>query len=91
MPCRQGLDPHQRFLTRAGQVKRVRAAIAIGRSVGAISRRLRTVFGTPGGVGEMTDKGSINQRAVLNRRAALVAELYCPSPSARIISIAVHT
>jgi feruloyl-CoA synthase len=37
--------------------------------------------------GEMTDKGSINQRAVLNRRAALVAEMYCPSPTARVIAI----
>jgi len=33
--------------------------------------------------GEMTDKGSINQRAVLGRRAALVEELY--SDSARVI------
>jgi feruloyl-CoA synthase len=30
--------------------------------------------------GEMTDKGTINQRAVLARRAALVAELYAGSP-----------
>jgi len=30
--------------------------------------------------GEMTDKGSINQRAVLARRAALVEELYSDSP-----------
>ena len=30
--------------------------------------------------GEMTDKGSINQRAVLKRRAALVQELYAGSP-----------
>jgi feruloyl-CoA synthase len=29
--------------------------------------------------GEMTDKGSINQRAVLARRAALVEELYTDS------------
>jgi feruloyl-CoA synthase len=29
--------------------------------------------------GEMTDKGSINQRAVLARRAALVEELYSDS------------
>jgi feruloyl-CoA synthase len=35
--------------------------------------------------GEMTDKGSINQRAVLARRAALVEELYRDPPSARII------
>jgi feruloyl-CoA synthase len=37
--------------------------------------------------GEMTDKGSINQRAVLNRRAALVEELYRQPPSREIISI----
>jgi feruloyl-CoA synthase len=30
--------------------------------------------------GEMTDKGSINQRAVLRRREALVEELYTNSP-----------
>jgi feruloyl-CoA synthase len=35
--------------------------------------------------GEMTDKGSINQRAVLSRRAALVEELYRDPPSARTI------
>ena len=33
--------------------------------------------------GEMTDKGSINQRAVLSRRAALVEEVY--SDSARVL------
>ena len=37
--------------------------------------------------GEITDKGSINQRAVLSRRADLVAELYAPEPSARVIVI----
>jgi feruloyl-CoA synthase len=37
--------------------------------------------------GEITDKGSINQRAVLTRRADLVAELYAPEPSARVIVI----
>lgn len=35
--------------------------------------------------GEMTDKGSINQRAVLSRRAELVKELYANPPSARVI------
>jgi feruloyl-CoA synthase len=35
--------------------------------------------------GEMTDKGSINQRAVLGRRANLVKELYANPPSARVI------
>jgi feruloyl-CoA synthase len=38
-------------------------------------------------IGEMTDKGSINQRAVLNHRAALVEELYAPLPSPRVIAI----
>ena len=36
---------------------------------------------------EMTDKGSINQRAVLKNRAALVEELYASPPSARIIAV----
>lgn len=35
--------------------------------------------------GEMTDKGSINQRAVLGRRANLVKELYASPPSARVV------
>jgi feruloyl-CoA synthase len=37
--------------------------------------------------GETTDKGSINQRAVLSRRAALVAELYAGAPSPRVLLI----
>jgi feruloyl-CoA synthase len=38
--------------------------------------------------GEMTDKGSINQRAVLANRAALVDELYAVPPSPAVISTA---
>jgi feruloyl-CoA synthase len=38
-------------------------------------------------IGEITDKGSINQRAVLSHRAALVAELYAEPRSARILAI----
>jgi feruloyl-CoA synthase len=37
--------------------------------------------------GEMTDKGSINQRAVLARRVDLVAELYAGEPSPRVLVI----
>ncbi|MGB9008190.1 MAG: feruloyl-CoA synthase [Candidatus Acidiferrales bacterium] len=37
--------------------------------------------------GEITDKGSLNQRAVLDRRAAIVEELYAPEPSPRIFKI----
>jgi feruloyl-CoA synthase len=36
-------------------------------------------------VGEATDKGSINQRAVLAHRAALVEELYADAPPANVI------
>jgi feruloyl-CoA synthase len=37
--------------------------------------------------GEVTDKGSINQRAVLEHRNELIEELYAPTPSARIITL----
>jgi feruloyl-CoA synthase len=37
---------------------------------------------------EITDKGSINQRAVLARRAALVKELYSGTPSPRVLATA---
>ncbi len=36
-------------------------------------------------IGEMTDKGSINQRAVLTHRAALVENLYAETPPAHVI------
>ena len=37
--------------------------------------------------GEITDKGSFNQRAVLERRTALVEELYAAAPGPRILMI----
>jgi feruloyl-CoA synthase len=37
--------------------------------------------------GEITDKGSLNQRAVLDRRAEIVAELYAPQLSPRILRV----
>jgi feruloyl-CoA synthase len=37
--------------------------------------------------GEITDKGSINQRAVLEHRNALVEELYASTPSPRVITL----
>jgi feruloyl-CoA synthase len=36
-------------------------------------------------IGEMTDKGSINQRAVLAHRAAMVEALYADPPPPEII------
>jgi feruloyl-CoA synthase len=35
--------------------------------------------------GEITDKGSINQRAVIERRVDRVAELYADAPSERVL------
>jgi len=37
--------------------------------------------------GEVTDKGYINQRAVIERRAALVESLYGDVPAANIITL----
>jgi len=37
--------------------------------------------------GEITDKGSLNQRVILDRRAELVEELYEESPSDRVLRI----
>jgi feruloyl-CoA synthase len=36
-------------------------------------------------IGEMTDKGSINQRVVLAHRAAIAEELYAPAPASHVI------
>lgn len=36
---------------------------------------------------EITDKGSLNQKAVLRHRATLVDELYDPRPSSRVITV----
>jgi feruloyl-CoA synthase len=36
---------------------------------------------------EITDKGSINQRAVLGNRAQLVEELYQSTPSSAVIKL----
>lgn len=36
---------------------------------------------------EMTDKGSLNQRAILKNRAGLVEELFAPNPSSRVIIV----
>jgi feruloyl-CoA synthase len=37
--------------------------------------------------GEVTDKGSINQRAVLDHRSQLIDELYSPTPAAHVITL----
>jgi feruloyl-CoA synthase len=37
--------------------------------------------------GEVTDKGSINQRAVLDHRSRAIDELYSPTPGAHVITL----
>ena len=60
-------------------------------------RRGRTVVARAGGGerpftpnaarGEITDKGSLNQRAVLERRAELVEEMYADGATRRLIRL----
>jgi feruloyl-CoA synthase len=74
--------------------QRVRAAVAerldsfAAASTGASSRIARAVLlAEPPSldIGEMTDKGSINQRAVLAQRAASVEALYADPPPSHVI------
>jgi feruloyl-CoA synthase len=71
------------------ELKRRLGALA-GRSTGSSTRICRMLLlPEPPSLdtGEATDKGSINQRAVLTRRAALVEELYAKTRSPQVISI----
>jgi feruloyl-CoA synthase len=66
----------------------LRARLRTMESTGSSSRIARAlVLEEPPSLdaGEMTDKGSINQRAVLSRRAHLVEELHAGSP--RVITL----
>jgi feruloyl-CoA synthase len=59
-------------------------------STGSSTRITRAILlDTPLSIdrGEVTDKGSINQRAVLDARAGLIEELYSPSPAAHVITL----
>jgi feruloyl-CoA synthase len=58
-------------------------------STGSSTRITRAVLlDTPLSIdrGEVTDKGSINQRAVLEHRGTLVDELYAPAPPVHVIT-----
>jgi feruloyl-CoA synthase len=62
----------------------------LGSATGSSTRITRAILmDTPLSIdkGEVTDKGSINQRAVLEHRAALIEELYAANPSDRVISV----
>ena len=59
-------------------------------STGSSTRITRAILiDTPLSIdrGEVTDKGSINQRAVLDARAALIDALYSPTPPAHVITL----
>jgi feruloyl-CoA synthase len=73
---------------RAAFVERFKKFLAS--STGSSTRVTRAVLlDTPLSIdrGEVTDKGSINQRAVLERRAGLIEQLYAPVPPANAITI----
>ena len=62
----------------------------LGTSTGSSTRITRAVLlDTPLSIdrGEVTDKGSINQRAVLDHRSHLIDELYSPTPAAHVITL----
>jgi feruloyl-CoA synthase len=69
---------------------RERLVRVLAGSTGSSTRIARAILiDTPLSIdrGEVTDKGSINQRAVLEHRSALIDELYSPTPSSRVITL----
>ena len=71
------------------EMRRLLAALAAG-ATGSSTRVARLILmEAPPSLdkGEITDKGSINQRAVLTHRAELVEELYAAPYSSRVITL----
>jgi feruloyl-CoA synthase len=69
---------------------RERLAKFLATSTGSSTRITRAVLlDSPLSIdrGEVTDKGSINQRAVLEHRSRLIDELYSPTPAAHVITL----
>ena len=69
---------------------RERFAKFLATATGSSTRITRAVlFDAPLSIdrGEVTDKGSINQRAVLEHRADLIESIYAPTPSAQVIAL----
>jgi feruloyl-CoA synthase len=69
---------------------RERFAKFLATSTGSSTRITRAILlDTPLSIdrGEVTDKGSINQRAVLDHRGRLIDELYSPTPAAHVITL----
>jgi feruloyl-CoA synthase len=71
---------------RAEFARRLDAFVAASRGSSGQIRRAVLLAEPPSlDIGEMTDKGSINQRAVLANRAGLVEELYAAVPPRHVI------
>src|SRR5258707_652971 len=69
---------------------RARLTKFLATSTGSSNRITRAILiDTPLSIdrGEVTDKGSINQRAVLDHRSRLIEELYSPTPAAHVITL----
>ncbi|MBK3660936.1 feruloyl-CoA synthase [Bradyrhizobium diazoefficiens] len=69
---------------------RVRLSQFLSSATGSSTRITRAILlDTPLSIdkGEVTDKGSVNQRAVLEHRGALIEELYAANPSDRVITV----
>jgi feruloyl-CoA synthase len=85
-------DPDSEYLTDPKVQEAIRAALAThnGNAGGSSNRIVRAlILRDPPSVdgGEITDKGYINQRAVLERRAGLVDAIYHRSSHAGVIDI----
>lgn len=86
--CGAGDDPLDHPATRAAFAERLESLAQT--ATGSSSRVVRAVLlREPPDIdaGEITDKGSINQRAMLSRRASLVEALYAETPGPEIITI----
>ena len=72
------------------QALRERLIRFLATSTGSSTRIARAVLlDTPLSIdrGEVTDKGSINQRAVLDHRSSLIDQLYSPTPAVHVITL----
>ncbi|WP_374486799.1 feruloyl-CoA synthase [Zoogloea sp.] len=84
--------PVEQVLTNPPVLSRVRQGMAMMKNLGGgtstyPARALLVAEPPSVEAGEITDKGYINQRAVLNRRADLVAYLYADVPDKTVITV----
>jgi feruloyl-CoA synthase len=77
---------HPKIRARFQELLETAAAISTGSS-NRVTRAIIMEEPPSLDAGEITDKGSLNQRAVLDRRAAIVEELYAPQLSSRILRV----